>query len=343
MIWLTWRQFRAQALATLVILAAAVIYFLITGLQMHHSYALDLAGCTPQNDCANVLNDLQQHYNVAFNLTQVLVVAAPALIGIFWGAPLVARELETGTNQLAWNQSVTRTRWLAVKLAGVGSASVAAAALLSLLVTWWAGPLDYIAGSRFSGITFSSRDVVPLAYAAFAFTLGVTVGLVMRRTVPAMAVTLAVFVGIQILVPTIIRPNLLSSTTVSFPINRAIASQATGIYSNDGSSDFNIVLPVPLGAWVIAAPPVANASGHVAASAGINNCLMPPPSGPGKTGGPSIEKVIDCLAKYDLHEGVTYQPASHYWPLQWYESGIFLLLAAALSGSCFWLIRRRRN
>jgi Transposase len=196
---------------------------------------------------------------------------------------------------------------------------------------------------RFSGITFSSRDVVPLAYAAFAFTLGVTVGLVMRRTVPAMAVTLAVFVGIQILVPTIIRPNLLSSTTVSFSINRAIASQATGIYSNDGSSAFNIVLPVPLGAWVIAAPPVANASGHVAASAGISNCLMPPPSGPGKTGGPSIEKIVDCLAKYDLHEGVTYQPASHYWPLQWYESGIFLLLAAALSGSCFWLIRRRRN
>ena len=66
----------------------------------------------------------------------------PALIGIFWGAPLVARELEAGTFRLAWTQSVTRTRWLAVKIALVGLASVLAAGLLSLLVTWWSSPLD---------------------------------------------------------------------------------------------------------------------------------------------------------------------------------------------------------
>src|SRR5258708_6347816 len=211
MIWLTWRQFRAQAVAGVAILAAATVYFLIAGTQLHHTYTADLATCTPQNNCDSVLNQLQYKYDAAFNLTQLLVIVAPALIGIFWGAPLIGRELETGTDQLAWNQSVTRTRWLAVKLTGVGIASIATAGLLSYLLTWWAGPLDQITGDRFGALTFATRDIVPLGYAAFAFTLGTIAGLLMRRTVPAMAVTLAVFIGIQILVPTTIRSNLLSS------------------------------------------------------------------------------------------------------------------------------------
>ena len=47
MIWLTWRQFRAQALTALALLAAAAIYFLVTGLQMHHTYTADLAVLHP--------------------------------------------------------------------------------------------------------------------------------------------------------------------------------------------------------------------------------------------------------------------------------------------------------
>jgi len=97
---------------------------------MHHSYAADLASCTAQNNCDTVLNQLQGSYMAAFNLAEILLIAAPALIGIFWGAPLIGRELETGTHQVAWNQSVTRTRWLAIKLAGVGLASIITAGVL---------------------------------------------------------------------------------------------------------------------------------------------------------------------------------------------------------------------
>jgi ABC-2 family transporter protein len=344
MIWLTWRQFRPQALTALGLLGAAAIGFLITGLQMHHTYTADLATCTRQNDCSDVLSRFGQGYNTAFNLTQLLVIAAPGLIGIFWGAPLIGRELETGTDQLAWNQSVTRTRWLAVKLAGVGIASIATAAILSYLLTWWAGPLDHINGNRFAAMTFSSRDIVPLAYAAFAFALGTTAGLLLRRTVPAMAVTLAVFIGIQILVPTTIRPNLLPSTTVTFPVNKTTASQATGIYTSGGGSEFYIAgLPVPQGAWVQSAPPVEDSTGQVVAAASHSGCFgFAGTPGPTKGGGPGVDKIAACLARYDLHQSVTYQPARYYWPLQWYETGIFLALAAALSCASFWWIRRRR-
>jgi hypothetical protein len=343
MIWLTWRQFRAQALAVVAILAAAASCFLVTGLRMHHGYAADLATCTPRHDCSGVLPQLGQSYSTAFNLAQILVIAVPGLVGIFWGAPLIGRELETGTDQVAWTQSVTRSRWLAVKLAGVGVASVATAAVFSYLLTWWAAPLDQINGNRFAGLTFSSRDIVPVAYAAFAFALGTTAGLLLRRTVPAMAVTLAVFVGIQILVPTLIRPNLLPSTTVTFPVTETTASRAAGIYTRGGGAEIYIAgLPVPQGAWVISAPPVENSSGHVVAAYSHLPCFAT--SGPVTKGtGLDADKTAACLARFDLHQSVTYQPARYYWPLQWYETGIFLVLAGALAGTSFWWIRRRRT
>jgi hypothetical protein len=343
MIWLTWRQFRAQALAALAILAAAGIYFLVTGPQMHHAYTADLATCTPQHDCSDVLSRLGQSYNGELSLAQLLVIAVPGLIGIFWGAPMIARELETGTDQVAWTQSVTRTRWLAVKLTGISLAAIATTALLSYLLTWWAGPLDHITGNRFAAITFASRDIVPIAYAVFAFAVGTTTGLLLRRAIPAMAVTLAVFIGIQILVPAVIRPNLLPSTTVTLPIDKTTASQFTGVSTNGGGAEFNVDLPLPQGAWVLSAPPVQDSAGKVATGNAYTDCLFPNTSGPSnKNGGPPVSQIAVCLARYDLHQSVTYQPASHYWPLQWYETGIFLALAGALSGTSFWWIRHRR-
>jgi ABC-type transport system involved in multi-copper enzyme maturation permease subunit len=345
MIWLTWRQFRVQALTALGLLAAAMACFVITGLRMHHTYAADLGSCTRLNDCSDVLNQFSKSYDTAFNFTQLLVIAAPALIGIFWGAPLIGRELETGTHQLAWNQSVTRTRWLAVKLAGVGIASIATAAVLSYLLTWWAGPLDHVNGNRFAVMTFATRDIVPLAYAAFAFALGTTAGLLLRRTVPAMAVTLAVFIGVQILVPSLIRPNLLPSTTVNFPINKTTASRSGGIYTTGGGAAIFIAgLPIPQGAWVTFAPPVEDSSGQVVAASSHSGCFgFAGSPGPTKAGVPDLEKIAACLASYDLHQSVTYKPGRYYWPLQWYETGIFLALAGGLSCTSFWWIRRRRN
>jgi len=344
MTWLTWRQFRAQAFTALAVLAAATAYFVITGLPMHRTYATDLSACG-HNDCSDVLNQFLHSYNDPLNLAQLLVIVAPGLIGIFWGAPLIGRELESGTHQLAWNQSVTRTRWLAVKLTGVGAAAIAAAALLGYLLTWWAGPLDQITGNRFAAQTFATRDVVPLAYAAFAFTLGTTAGLLLRRTIPAMALTLAVFIGIQILVPAAIRPNLLPATTIAFPVNHATASQVGGIYTSGGGAAIYLAgLPVPQGAWILSTTPMEDSSGQVVAASDHLNCF-PALQGPGPSKGtrPDVGQITACLTAYGLHESVTYQPASHYWRLQWYETGIFAVLAGALSGFCFWWIRRRQN
>jgi transposase len=120
------------------------------------------------------------------------VLVLPALIGLFWGAPLITRELEAGTHRLVWNQTITRTRWLAVKLGLTGLATITAAGLGSLAVTWWSSPIDKTATNdfpRMGPLLFDARGVVPIGYAAFAFALGVTVGMLVRRTLPAMAIT----------------------------------------------------------------------------------------------------------------------------------------------------------
>lgn len=338
MIWLTLRQFRAQALSAAIVVAGAAIAFVITGLHLHHTYTNDLASCTGFGSCDDVFSELQDSYRVAFQLTQLLVIAAPALIGMFWGAPLIGRELETGTHQFVWNQTVTRTRWLAVKVILVGIAAVVTAGILSYLLTWWASPLDHLNGNRFSPMTFASRDIVPFGYAAFAFALGMTVGLLLRRTLPAMAITLAVFIGLQILMPTVIRPHLLPSTTVTFAINASSTKDSHGVWGNGGNFHFD--LPIPQGAWIISAPAVVNSSGQEVRMGDYIDCFPGP--GPVK---PAFDpgQIGACLATDDLHESVTYQPGSNYWPLQWLESAIFAALALLLSGVCFWWIRQRRN
>ena len=100
--------------------------------------------------------------------------SCPSLIGMFWGAPLIARELETGTFRLAWTQSVSRMRWLLVKLGLVGLASAAVGGLLSLMVTWWYSPIDKVNQGRFGAAAFGLHGFVPAGYALFAFALGAT-------------------------------------------------------------------------------------------------------------------------------------------------------------------------
>jgi hypothetical protein len=141
--------------------------------------------------------------------------------------------------------------------------------------------------------------------------------------------------------PTVLRPHLLPSTTVKFAVNDSIASQIYDIQMSNGGSQVHLVgPPVPAGAWIVAAPPIKNSSGQTIAAHEYPDCFPVPTIA--KAGPPSTGEIVTCLGQYNLHESVTYQPASHYWPLQWYESGIFLALAVLLSGSCFWLVNRRQ-
>ncbi len=204
MIRFTWLQFRTQAAVVFGALAVLAVVLAVTGWHLARLYDTTAAACKARGDCAAAMNAFASNDGGLQSFVKILLLAAPALIGMFWGAPLIAREFETGTFRLAWTQDVTPTRWLAIKLGVVGLASVAAAGLLSLMVTWWSSPIDKAFMDQWG--VFNLRDITPVGYAAFAFALGVTAGMLIRRTVPAMAITLAVFAAAQVVMGLYIRP-----------------------------------------------------------------------------------------------------------------------------------------
>lgn len=197
MIWLTWRQFRTQAAVMFAAVGALAATLVVTGPQLADLYRT--AG-------SSLVDQVSSSDQTLYYTGLLVVLAVPVVIGMFWGAPLISRELETGTHHLAWNQSVTRTRWLATKLGLGAAASMTAAGLTSLAVSWWSSPIDRYF-PRLDPVTFAARGVVPLAHAAFAFVLGVALGLVIRRTLPAMATTFALYAGVQVVVPMRIRSH----------------------------------------------------------------------------------------------------------------------------------------
>ena len=285
---------------------------------------------------------------IVYTVGTLFILIAPAITGVFWGAPLIARELETGTVRLTWNQSVTRARWLTVKLALTGACAMAVTEGFSLLQAWWAAPISraidlggsvsVFSGSRFSPFTFATGGIAPLGYAAFVFALGVTAGLLIRRAVPAMALTLAIFAAVQVVMPLWIRPHLLPAdqTTASIASTHATVGDLGGALVLTASS-----VPGQPGAWILSSGPV-DAAGR-AVSTLPAACAQFAGSGTpasGLTAG-SPSDVLPCLAGHGIREAVSYQPASHYWPLQLTETGIFLALALGLAGFCFWWLDRR--
>ncbi len=357
MIRFTLRQFRTQGAVAVGAVIIVAVVALITGIHLVHLYDTTIGDCARYDDCSTASTTfLRNDLPLLGNLANDLVLGVPGLIGIFWGAPMVARELEAGTFRLAWTQSVTRTRWLAVKLGVVGLASMATAGLLSLMVTWWSSPIDRVNLNVFSN--FDQRDLAPIGYAAFAFALGTTAGVLIRRTVPAMAVTLVAFVTTQLLVYHFALPWIISPLRRTYPL--ALGSTVSGYgQMNQGQPNLFPGAPNISNAWIFSTNIVDKAgqalsSGYLqrvcpllgsnlggaappgAKSNGGSIAVSPAPAG-------AMTVLKDCVVKVGAtyHELVTYQPSGHYWPLQWIVLGIYLAAALALAGLSYGWIRRR--
>jgi ABC-type transport system involved in multi-copper enzyme maturation permease subunit len=352
MIWLTWRQFRAAAAMMSAALAVLALILITTGPGLADDYATGIAACTRQSGgCSGFVDRFFQDHQNAFLAVTAVLLLLPALIGLFWGAPLIAREFEVGTHRLIWTQSVTRARWLIVKLGLTGLAAVAVAGLGSLVVGWWSSPIDKTATNyaRMQPLLFDARGIAPIAYAVFAFALGVTVGMLARRTVPAMAITLAVFVGTQIAMAQLVRPHLVAParTTVEISVaNLDFIGRPVG----DGAMRVGLKAPEGgrfTGAWVLSSQAV-DASGRAVETIRLSRSgPCGPPQGAQARQPVSAkpgDELAPCFAeikRLGYRQRVTYQPADRFWPIQWLETGIYTALACALAGFCSWRLRHR--
>jgi hypothetical protein len=348
MIWLTWRQARAQALVVAGGVAVMLGFLAVT------------AGGIPDFTDDFIRTFAAERFLVSvYSVASALLLCLPAIIGIFWGAPLVARELEAGTHRLVWSQSVTRTRWLATKLLVTGGVAVLIVAVLSLIVTLWAGALDdavnagqqdpgFLGRPRIAPPIFEMRGLAPIGYTAFAFTLGVAAGTVVRRVVPAMAIALAVFVAVQVFTPSLVRRHLGATSNVS----TITADNLTGLMISgppvagvpDGPvQEVRIELDSP-GAWEIGNVTIdRNGKVQDELPSWVAGCV--PQRAVEEGFGPSSlgrsQACFQRLAAEGYRQRVTFMPASRYWTLQALETVIFLALAGLLAAGTFWWLRVR--
>jgi hypothetical protein len=357
MIWLTWRQFRAQAVVVCGLLAAIAIALAVTGPHLVHLYDTTVGPCASHGDCPAATEAFMKNDRLLQQLGQ-LVLAAPALIGIFWGAPLIARELENNTFRLAWTQSVRRTRWLAIKLGLVGLAAMVATGLLSLMVTWWSSPFDRITDSPFSPSSFDRRDLVPIGYAAFAFVLGVVAGVLIRRTLPAMVATLVAFIGVREAFVEWVRPHLMTPLRALVPLNAqngVVLGPAGYASGHIAATDWDLSeQTVNRAGRVIGENGGIGSNGSLGFNVapngtltmqGVGTCPNKAPVGTGPRLGapsPAFQRATqECVDKLGIREVLRYQPISRYWAFQWYETAIFIGFALVLAGLCFWWVRHR--
>jgi hypothetical protein len=322
MTWVTWRQYRYQGALAAALLAVLAVVLLATGLHAAHVWHSALAGCARNGTCASLAGSGLSLSSPTFLTLVVATSAVPLLPGLFWGAPMVAGELEAGTHQFAWTQSITRRRWLAVRAGWLLLAAAVLAGAVSAVVTWWSGPDNALNADAFQVNRFDITGIVPAGYAVFAMALGICAGTLLRRTLPALAVTLAGFAALRALTALWLRLHYMTPVTVYYKLTAPFTP--AGSYLGIGQG------------WIgpNGRPPVAGPGNY-----GFDG--EPVPAACEKFMSSPRPNPLPCLMAHGYRGYVTYQPASRFWAFQGIEAGIFVVLAAILLAVTFWVLRRR--
>lgn len=328
MIWLVWHRSRFLLGVAVLLLAALAVWMLLAGQALH---AAESSGpCRRGLPGCHILSGTFSLSDQATVINFVLLFV-PCLLGILFGAPLVAGELEHYTNRLAWTQGISRTRWILVKWAVLALTLVGLIALLTLVSQWWAGfaverisvNLSESAG-RLQPLHFPITGIAMGAYTLFAFALGSTLGAVFRKTPWAIVGTIVVYTAVSLLLLLVVRPSLapqvfLSSSPGQGPVTVETLQHEVGVE------------PWNLGFGYRFRPgtPTSGASAAAVAQRCEDQNYNETP-------------YLDCLAAHRVQSGASYQPGFHYWELQWRESAILAATAGALLGLTVWSVRRWR-
>jgi ABC-type transport system involved in multi-copper enzyme maturation permease subunit len=325
MAWVTWRQHRLALAGVAVFVGALAVCLWLAGLKTHAAYAALIAACRPVASAACGDKSTSFIGTNGFLSNGLMLQAVPALIGAFAGAPVLARELETGTFRYAWTQGFGRWRWTLAKLVPLAVTVAAATGALSVLLSWYYQP--YLApGNPALGISqvtpffpglFDLRGVAFAAWTLAAFAIGALAGMLIRRVVPAIAATLAVYAVLALAAGGLLRQHYLTPLVTSNPNVPGSAWIISQWWAKDGKFAFAGFPPDSL----------------------TSRFCSSLPSGP--FGKASSQGIVQCLSQHGYTQWTSYQPASRFWAFQWIEGGWLLALSALLIAATVWLVRRR--
>jgi len=323
--WVSWRQYRIAMLGAVVFLGGLAVYLVVMGLKIHSAYAATLS-CHPANSsaCSDVTSLFQNSYYMTGEVSAALLLAVPVLVGVFAGAPILARELDTGTSRFAWTQGAGRIRWTVARLALPAVTVTAATAAFSQLFDWFYQPF-FTSGmdSRLAAQFFNLTGVDFAAWTLAAFALGAAAGVLIRRAVPAMFASMAVWSGLMLATVLYLRRHYLAP----------LLDKGAGAPSRGNNP-----------AWVLSQW-WTGPNGKPVPWNTLVGLIRGAPKGRRKQVGPnSFETVVDpfrWLTQHGYTEWTSYQPASRYWPFQFIEGGWLLALSLLLIAATIWLVRRR--
>jgi hypothetical protein len=312
MIWQTWRQHRAAAGVAAIILAGLAGAIVAVGvIARRRASALGLPDClAKQGNCGSAIDALHRDFHSIPPVTGALV-AIPLLAGMFWAAPLVSREYEAGTHRLAWTQSISPLRWITTKIVLILGALGIVTAALGALTAWALDPLDVAFGGRFNSTWYDIAGVVPVACMLFALALGVALSALIRRTIPAMALTLVGYAAARI------------------PVHW-VRAQSTSVTDSAGNA-----IPTYHGNLGLVQHFCPN----------VDLTSRNPAHGELRLSETDLTNATACLQRtknVDIVERISYQPASHFWYVQAVESLLFAGVAAALVTLAILAVTRRR-
>ena len=322
MIWLTWRQHRAAIIAIAVVVAILGTIFIVTGQQMADAFQqLGVADCLAHPahpNCGDIVGSFRDQYG-AFIEASAWLNLLPAILGMLIGAPLVARELEHGTHRLVWTQSISAGRWLVIKLVVLFAVTLAATAIMTVLMSWWHANAWSQLDGHMQPLMYDFEGIVPLAYSAFALALGIAAGVLIRRVVPAVAVALVGYLAVRLPIEFLLRARFQPPLTYTQDILTVLAPTTT---------------QTPLrGAWNLGEGWLDSA-GHQLSDSTVFQACDP------RVGGTKID-LFQCIHNHGWLAFTTYQPADRFWPFQGIEAGILVALAVGLLALAIWWVRKR--
>jgi hypothetical protein len=323
----TWRQDRFALAGVATLLGVLAVCLWRAGLRLHHAYAAAIA-CHPASSlaCQEAINNFNGMNSFLAN--GVILQVLPVLIGAFTGAPLLARELETGTFRYAWTQSFGRWRWALAKLVTLALVVTVCAGLFGLLLSWYYQPY-FAAGNQALGLAevtplmtelFDLHGVVFAGWTLAAFSIGALAGMLIRRVVPAIAATLVVYAGLALAVGGLLREHYVTplvTTNVNVPESAWILRQ----WWTKGGTTLSV-----------------SAMNQVIQSA-IQQVAPVVSSRAQKTQG--YFNSLQYLTRHGYTQWTSYQPASRFWPFQWIEGGWLLALSVLLIAATVLLVWRR--
>jgi hypothetical protein len=202
-------------------------------------------------------------------------------------------------------------------------AVTAAAGAFTVLFSWYNQPFA-AAGYAipFSARVFGLLGVAFAAWTLAAFAIGVLAGMVIRRAVPAIAATLAVYAGLAFTTGLWLREHYITPLVTSNANPPGSAWVISGWYTKGGTFAFG-----------------DHGNGIVRALAQLCGAV----GGRVRHVGGGVQRVLNgaqCLAQHGDTQWTSYQPGSRFWPFQWIEGGWLLALSILLLAATIWLVRR---